>query len=164
MVVIVGVPGSGKSTVGKRLAKNLGVGFRDTDKIVEEQAGRTIADIFLEDGEAAFRTLEQQAVLTALTEFDGVLALGGGSITSDAVRSALKGHQVVWLRVTLTTAASRVGLNRDRPLLLGNVRATLLGLMNARHPMYEEVSTIIVDTDAMTAEQVAQDLAKQLSA
>ena len=99
-----------------------------------------------------------------MTEFDGVLALGGGSITSDAVRSALKGHQVVWLRVTLTTAASRVGLNRDRPLLLGNVRATLLGLMNARHPMYEEVSTIIVDTDAMTAEQVAQDLAKQLSA
>ena len=162
-VVIVGVPGAGKSTVGKRLAKLLDVEFRDTDKDIEATSGRKISDIFVEDGEAAFRALEHDAVVAALSQCDGVVALGGGAVTSEQTREALKGHEVAWLRVTLATATSRVGLNRDRPLLLGNVRATLLNLMNARHPLYEQVSTIILDTDALSAQQAAEELAKQVA-
>lgn len=163
-VVIVGVPGAGKSTVGKRLAKMLDVEFRDTDKDIESSTGRKISDIFVEDGEAAFRALEHQAVLDALAECDGVVALGGGAVTSQETRVALQGHCVAWLRVSLATATSRVGLNRDRPLLLGNVRGTLLNLMNARHPLYEEVSTIVIDTDSMSAQQAAEELARQVQA
>ena len=161
-IVIVGVPGAGKTTVGKRLAKKLGVEFRDTDKDIETSTGRKISDIFIEDGEAFFRDLEYQAVVKALEESDGVVALGGGAVTSEQTRLALKGHTVAWLRVGLTAAASRVGLNRDRPLLLGNVRGTLLNLMNARHPLYEEVSTIILDTDSMSADEAAKQLAQQV--
>ena len=110
VVVLVGVPGAGKSTVGEALAQRLGVGFRDTDADVEATTGRAIADIFVESGEPEFRRLEASAVATALAEHDGVLALGGGAVTDPATRAALVGRPVVWLRIETAAASQRAGL------------------------------------------------------
>lgn len=153
LVVLVGVPGVGKSSVGRALADRLGVGFRDTDTDVESVTQRPIADIFVQSGEAEFRRLEQQAVAAALGEHSGVLALGGGAVTSARTRESLGDAPVVWLRVGLAAASQRAGLSGARPVLLGNVRAQLKSLMDARAPLYEQVASLIVDTDAMTIEQ-----------
>ncbi len=156
IVVIVGVPGAGKSTVGQALAERLGVGFRDTDADVESTTGRTIADIFVESGEPEFRRLEAEAVRTALAEHAGVLALGGGAVIDPATRALLVGHQVVWLRVGLAAASQRAGLSGARPVLLGNVRAQMKALMDARAPLYTEVARLIVDTDDLSADDAVE--------
>jgi shikimate kinase len=153
VVVLVGVPGAGKSTVGAALAERLGVGFRDTDADVEATTGRVIADIFVESGEPEFRRLEAAAVATALADHHGVLSLGGGAVTDAATRAALAGRPVVWLRVGLAAASQRAGLSGARPVLLGNVRAQMKALMDARAPLYTEVAQMIVDTDELTVEQ-----------
>jgi shikimate kinase len=153
-IILVGAPGAGKTTVGLHLAERLDVQFRDTDADVERSAGRSISDIFVEDGEPAFRERERAAVRAALEEHDGVLALGGGAVTDEQTRAALRDQSVVWLRVGLAAAASRVGLNRDRPLLLGNVRSNLKRLMEARAPLYAEVSDHIIDTDGASPEEI----------
>ena len=140
VVVLVGVPGAGKSTVGQALAERLGVGFRDTDADVESTTGRAIADIFVESGEPEFRRLEAAAVSTALAEHAGVLALGGGAVIDAATRALLVGGPVVWLRVGLAAASQRAGLSGARPVLLGNVRAQMKALMDARAPLYTEVA------------------------
>jgi shikimate kinase len=152
VVVLVGVPGAGKSTVGHALAKRLGVGFRDTDADVESSTGRAIADIFVESGEPEFRHLEAAAVSTALAEHDGVLALGGGAVIDPATRAQLVGRPVVWLRVGLAAASQRAGLSGARPVLLGNVRAQMKALMDARAPLFTEVARLIVDTDDLTVD------------
>src|SRR5690349_16054991 len=113
LVVLVGPPGAGKSTVGQLLAERRGVEFRDTDCDVEAAAGVSISDIFIEQGEAAFRALERDAVRRALDEHDGVVALGGGAVTDAATRASLAGHRVVFLDVGLASASGRIGLNRD---------------------------------------------------
>ncbi len=115
VVVLVGVPGAGKSTVGRALAERLGVGFRDTDADVESSTGRAIADIFVQSGEPEFRRLEAAAVATALREHAGVLALGGGAVMDPGTRGLLAGGPVVWLRVGLATASHRAGLSGARP-------------------------------------------------
>jgi shikimate kinase len=153
VVVLVGVPGSGKTTAGRLLAERLGVPFRDTDADVEASTGRTIADIFVESGEPEFRRLEAQAVRAALDEHVGVLALGGGAVVDAATRAALAGRPVVWLRVGLAAASQRAGLSGARPVLLGNVRAQLKALMDARAPHYAEVAVLTLDSDAQTPEQ-----------
>jgi shikimate kinase len=163
-VVLIGAPGSGKSTVGSQLAKRMAVAFRDTDSDVEALTGRTIRDIFIEDGEPAFRDIEHAAVLNALATHDGVLALGGGAIVHEGTREALAGHHVVWLRVGLTAAASRVGLNRDRPMLLGNVRGTLLRLLEERAPLYAQVSEAVVDTDSLSVDEAVAAVVSSLDA
>lgn len=156
-VGLTGGIGAGKSTVGRMLADELGVGFRDTDADVEDRAQRAIADIFVESGEPEFRRLETEAVAVALAEHRGVLALGGGAATSEETRARLAGRPVVWLRVGLAAASKRAGLSGARPVLLGNVRAQLKGLMDARAALYEEVATITVDTDELTiGDTVAQ--------
>ncbi|HKE52065.1 MAG TPA: shikimate kinase [Actinomycetes bacterium] len=159
IAVLVGPPGSGKSTVGELLAARLGTTFRDTDSDITARAGRSIADIFIEDGEPPFRELERVAVRDALAEHDGVLALGGGAVADAGTRALLRGHRVVFLDVGLSDAAARVGLNRDRPLLLGNVRSQLRTLLDERRPYYLEVATATVPTDGLTAEQVADRIA-----
>src|SRR5262249_42030566 len=116
-VVLVGPPGAGKTTVGRILADRLHVGFRDTDADVEAMAGKSIADIFYDDGEPAFRALERKAVAAALAEHDGVLCLGGGAVLAPETRSLLKGFRVVFLAVGLSDAATRTGLSQARPLL-----------------------------------------------
>lgn len=162
-MVLIGAPGAGKTTVGMLLADRLGVGFRDTDQDIEQSTGRTVAQVFVDDGEPAFRALERDAVRRALEEHAGVLALGGGAVVDDSTRALLAGHPVVWLKVGLAAASQRVGLNRDRPLLLGNVRATLHRLMEARSPLYAEASGMVVDTDGRTAAEVADEVIVMLT-
>jgi len=153
-IVLVGAPGSGKSTVGALLAARLGVPFRDVDAVIVERIGKSITEIFTDDGEAAFRALEEQ--LTAeLLPLPGVLSLGGGAVLSATTRAALRDHRVIWLRVGLAQSVKRVGLDTARPLLLGNVRGTLRKLLDERAGLYREVSTQAIDTDnAIPAEIV----------
>jgi shikimate kinase len=158
VVVLVGPPGAGKSTVGRLVAERLAVPFRDTDDDVEQTAGESIGDIFVTRGEDAFRELERHAVQTALTDHDGVLALGGGAVLDGGTRTTLAGHRVVFLDVGLADAASRVGLNRDRPLLLGNPRGQLRDMLAQRHPLYQEVASLTVATDGRTPEEIADQV------
>lgn len=161
-VVLVGPPGSGKTTVGRLLADRLGVAFRDTDDDVVAAAGSSIADLFVTRGEPAFRELERAAVRAALADHDGVLALGGGAVLDPTTRQLLAGRCVVLLDVGPADAAARVGLNRDRPLLLGNVRARLRELLEARRPLYQEVATVVVATDGRAPADVAADVAREV--
>ncbi|WP_020573713.1 shikimate kinase [Actinopolymorpha alba] len=161
-VVLVGPPGSGKTTVGGILAQRLGLGFRDTDADVEAEAGSAIADIFVEHGEPHFRALERAAVARALTEHNGILSLGGGSILDAQTRKDLCSHRVVFLDVSLADAARRVGLDTSRPLLLGNVRGQLKQLMDARRPLYGEVAMLIVSTDGREPEDVAAEIMRTI--
>ena len=163
VLVLVGPPGAGKSTVGRLLAARLGVGFRDTDADVVRVAGKPIAEVFIDDGEEHFRALERTAVAAALAEHDGVLSLGGGAVLSEATRAALAGHRVALLDVDLSSATGRVGLNRDRPVLALNPRAQLKALLEQRMPLYREVADLTVDTSGRTPAQVVQELAEQLA-
>jgi shikimate kinase len=158
VVVLIGPPGAGKSTVGRLVAERLGVGFRDTDADVEASAGRSISDIFVDDGEGAFRVLERAAVAEALTSHDGVLAVGGGAVLDESTQAALAGRRVVFLDVGIKDAASRVGFNRDRPLLLGNPRAQWVKLMEVRRPVYERLATATVLTDGRTPKDAADEI------
>jgi shikimate kinase len=157
-VVLVGAMGAGKTTVGQELAAQWGTAFRDTDHDIEAVQGRSISDIFVDEGEQFFRDLERKAVAEALASHHGVLALGGGAVLDSMTREALAGHQVVFLAVGLSDAVKRVGLGSARPLLLGNVRARIKALLEERTPLYREVATITVDTDGRTAEDVAAEV------
>ena len=158
VLVLIGSPGAGKSTVGRRSAERLGVSFVDTDRVVEAEQGMTIADIFVDRGEHAFRDLEADAVARTLLDSDGVVALGGGAVMRPETRDLLAGQRVIWLRVALTDAAQRVGLNQARPLLLGNVRGTLAALLEQREPVYAAVATDTVDTSGRSVRQVVDDV------
>jgi len=157
--VLVGPPGAGKTTVGQLLADRWGVTFRDTDADVEQTAGMSVSDIFVTEGEDRFRELERAAVAAALASHDGVLALGGGAVLAPATRAALAGHTVVHLNVGSSDAAKRVGLARDRPLLIEAPRTRLAAMLRERAPLYAEVATIVVDTSGRTPEDVAESVA-----
>ena len=162
-LVVVGPPASGKTTVGTAVAAALGLPFRDTDADVEAQTGTTIADLFTSRGEPFFRELEEQAVARALAEHPGVLALGGGAVTSAATRALLvaygsAGGAVLWLDVDVTSAAERAGLSRDRPLLAVDPRAVLRTMLEARAPLYAEVATRTVPTSARPVADVLADV------
>jgi shikimate kinase len=160
--VLVGPPGSGKTSTGLVLAEALGVEFRDTDADIEQAAGKPVPDIFVDDGEPHFRTLERAAVAAALASFDGVLALGGGAVLAEETRTALAGRTVVFLSVELPDAIRRVGLGQGRPLLAVNPRATLKHQLAQRRPVYESVATLTVATDGLTPEQVAAEVLSRL--
>ncbi|MCZ4603890.1 shikimate kinase [Streptomyces sp. Lzd4kr] len=156
VVVLIGPMGVGKSTVGQLLAERLGVGYRDTDDDIVAEQGRTIAEIFVDEGEPVFRAIEKQAVQRALTEHDGVLALGGGSILDEDTRALLLGQRVVYLSMDVEEAVKRTGLNAARPLLAVNPRKQWRELMEARRHLYEGVATAVVMTDGRTPEEVTQ--------
>lgn len=161
--VVVGPPGSGKSTVGPLLAKELGVEFRDTDEDIVAHAGKSISDIFTEDGEPVFREQEQDAIAVALTEHEGVLSLGGGAVLALATRVLLSEHTVVFLNVGMAEGVQRTGLSTARPLLTGvNPRATYKSLLDARLPVYREVATVEVETDKRTPDEVVAEITRLL--
>lgn len=155
-VVFVGAPGAGKSTVGRRVAEALKVPFADSDALVEKQAGKSVSDIFISDGEEEFRRLESDVIHTALENFTGVLSLGGGAILDPETRNALEGQRVMWLQVDLPNATQRVGLNSSRPLLLGNVRGTMLTMLEQRTPLYADVATNVIDTSGKPIKDIVQ--------
>jgi shikimate kinase len=163
LVVLVGPPASGKTTVGTALAEVLAADFRDTDHDIEVSTGSSVADLFVSEGEPRFRALEEQAVAAALVQHAGVLALGGGAVTRAATRDLLvaygrEGGTVVWLDVDLPSAAKRVGLSRDRPILGVNPRAMLRHMLETRAPLYGEVATLTVRTGGRSPEDVVADI------
>ena len=161
-VVLVGPMGAGKTTVAGLVGKAWGVPVRDTDADIVAAEGRSIGEIFVDDGEQAFRAIETAAVADALASHEGVLALGGGAVLDERTRSALAGLPVVFLRVGLSDAVKRVGLGSGRPLLLGNVRSRIKALLDERTPIYESVASHVVDTDGRTPEDVAADVCRLL--
>ncbi|GAB3491524.1 shikimate kinase [Nocardiopsis coralliicola] len=163
LTVLIGAPGAGKSTVGAALAERLGVTLLDTDAEIEQRAGKAVGDIFLDDGEEAFRALERRVIAEALVGWPGVVAVGGGAVLDPETRAALSGHHVVYLRVDFETAARRVGFNQPRPLLAGNPRARLRQLLEERLPVYEGLATTTVDADAHP-EEIADAIAAALGA
>lgn len=146
--VLIGLPGSGKSTIGRRLAKAMGVSLIDTDAAIEERTGRTIPEIFAAEGESGFRRIEEEVVCEALREHDGILSLGGGAVTTPGVQEALAGHTVVYLEISATEGVRRTGGNTVRPLLAGPDRAEKYReLMSQRVPLYRRIATIRINTN-----------------
>lgn len=161
--VLIGLPGSGKSTIGRRLAKTLDLGLLDTDVAIEKTTGRTIAEIFATDGEAQFRRIEADVVRDALANHDGVLSLGGGAVTTAAVREALRGHTVVYLEINAAEGVRRTGGSTVRPLLAGPDRAERFkALMAERVPLYRQVATLRVSTSHRNPGSVVRYIASRL--
>ena len=129
--------------------------FRDTDADIEADTGQAISDIFLTHGEDTFRDLERSAVVEALVGHPGVLALGGGAVLDEEIRGLLSLASTVWLQVSAPVATARVGMNTARPVLLGNVRQQLAGLLVERDPLYLSVASATVVTDDLDVEAVA---------
>lgn len=155
VLVLVGSPGAGKSSVGRRVAERLGVPFVDTDHVIEASAGMSVSDIFVTMGEDEFREREAAAVAEAICG-DGVVALGGGAVMRPETQELLAGKRVIWLKVGVPDAANRVGLNTARPLLLGNVRGTLASLLEQRTPVYAALATDTVDTSGRSLRSVTE--------
>jgi shikimate kinase len=163
-VILIGPMGSGKTTIGQLIARRLDIAFRDTDQVVEEETGRTVSDIFLEDGEDAFRLLEKGVLRNELLSDGTVLALGGGAPISMDAQSALRAiaSPVVYLDISLATVAPRIGFNRDRPLLLHNPRGQWQTLMEARRPIYESIADTVIDVNTKSETEIVDEILEVL--
>jgi shikimate kinase len=161
--VLVGLPGAGKSTIGRRLAKALGLPMLDCDAVIEEKTGRSIPDIFANDGEQEFRRIEEEVVRAALTEHDGILSLGGGAVTTPGVREALAGHTVIYLEISVAEGVRRTGANNSRPILAGPDRAERFRELTAqRVPLYRRVATMRVNTTRRNPGAVVRHIVSRL--
>jgi shikimate kinase len=161
--VLIGLPGSGKSTIGRRLAKSLDLSLLDTDAAIEETTGRRIADIFATDGEKEFRRIEEEVVRSALQSHDGVLSLGGGAVTTAGVRDALTGHTVIYLEISAAEGVRRTGGTTVRPLLAGGDRSEKFkALMTERVPLYRRVATMRVNTNRRNPGAVVRYIVERL--
>jgi len=164
VLILIGPPGAGKSTVGPLLAGLLGAEFMDTDTAVEEVAGKPVSDIFISDGEAAFRELERAAVARTIASHPGILALGGGAVMDPGTRELLAGQRVVYLETGFAAAAHRTGLDAPRPLLVGNPRARMRELLAERLPVYEALAWVTVTTDDRPPQEIADEIAATVTA
>ena len=163
-IILIGPPGAGKTSVGKALAKKLALNFLDSDKVVEEKSGKSIPEIFITDGEPAFREMEKAVVIDLIENQDGVIALGGGSVMDlEVSKRLLPMANVVFLDVSISNAAPRVGFNRDRPLLLGNPRQQWIALMEKRRSTYEALAKARVSTDNKKPVEVVEEIVKELA-
>jgi len=155
-VILIGPMGSGKTTIGSLLAKKLGLSFRDTDHLIEEQEEKTVSQIFLDQGEDAFRAIEKRVLREELLTDGTVLSLGGGAPISIDAQSALRAiaSHIIFLDISLSTVAPRIGFNRDRPLLLNNPRGQWQTLMEARRPIYEAIADTIINVDDKSEEEI----------
>lgn len=164
-IVLIGPPGAGKSSVGALLAAELGVPFADTDDFVADAAGKPVGDVFVDDGEQAFRDMERLAVASAIEAVrsdGGVVALGSGAVLDPDTRGLLAGHVIVYLEADFTAIARRAGMDKPRVVIPGNPRGMLRSMLAERHPVYAELAAITVPTDDMAPEEVAADLAGRL--
>jgi shikimate kinase len=164
LVILLGAPGAGKSTVGALLAKNLKLAFVDTDRVIEEISGKSVSQIFVDDGEDRFRALELEVLENQISARDTVLALGGGAPISPSAQALLKNSKSIkiFLDVSLSVAAPRVGFNRDRPLLLGNPRAQWQSLLDKRRPIYEDVADHCIKVDALKAKAIVSRIVEMI--
>jgi shikimate kinase len=155
-IVLVGPMGVGKSTVGALLAERLHCGFRDTDDDIVAVQGRSIREIFVDEGEPYFRDVERRVVRAAIAEHDGVVSLGGGAVLDAATRALLLAHPVAYLAMEHTEAVGRTGVGLERPLLAGGPRHRWRELMEARRHLYAEVARVVVTTDGRSPEEVTE--------
>jgi shikimate kinase len=164
-IILIGPMGSGKTTIGKSLAQKLSLEFRDTDLLIERRQQKSVSQIFIEDGEDAFRAIEKEILLEELQGTDTVLALGGGAPISVEAQSALQANDshVVYLDISLASVAPRIGFNRDRPLLLNNPRGQWQTLMEARRPIYESVADTVVDVNKRSQSEIVAQILEVLA-
>ena len=158
-IVLIGPPGAGKTSIGKLLAKKLDRSFVDSDKAIEERTGKKITEIFADDGEPRFRAIEREVVLELLDSENEIISLGGGSVLNEEIQRRLtKEEGVVYLQVSISNAAPRVGFNKDRPLLMLNPRQRWIQLMEERRPIYEGLARHTFLTDNKKAEEVVSEI------
>jgi shikimate kinase len=164
-IVLIGPPGAGKSTVGRALSEQLSLEFLDTDVLIEQSSGKSITDIFVVDGEPVFRAIELKTLASVLNSDNAIVSLGGGAPISEEAQLLISnsGSRVVFLDVSLSTAAPRVGFNRDRPLLLGNPRAQWQALSDQRRPIYERLANHIIKVDEMDVAAIVSAIVKEIS-
>ena len=161
-IILIGPPGSGKSTIGRALSRKLNLSFTDTDDLIEKQTGISISQIFIDKGEPWFRDLEREVLQAELARINGVLSLGGGAPLSENAQEMLRkvDAAVIYLNVSLATAAPRVGFNRDRPLLLNNPRGAWQEMMDKRRPIYESLATNVVKVDERAPKDIVDEIVR----
>jgi len=155
-VILIGPMGSGKTTIGSLLAEKLGLAFRDTDHLIEEQEEKPVSQIFLDQGEDVFRAIEKKVLRDELLTDGTVLSLGGGAPISIDAQSALRAisSYIIFLDISLSTVVPRIGFNRDRPLLLNNPRGQWQTLMEARRPIYEALADVTINVDDKSEKEI----------
>ena len=155
-VILIGPMGSGKTTIGSLLAEKLGLAFRDTDHLIEEQEEKPVSQILLDQGEDVFRAIEKKVLRDELLTDGTVLSLGGGAPISIDAQSALRAisSYIIFLDISLSTVVPRIGFNRDRPLLLNNPRGQWQTLMEARRPIYEALADVTINVDDKSEEEI----------
>lgn len=163
-IVLIGPPGAGKTSIGKALSKEIGLAFIDSDAEIERISGKTISEIFVDQGEEVFRKTEVETVTRILAEFEGVVALGGGAPINPEIQKVLlnSDYPVIFIDVSISQAANRIGFNKDRPLLMINPRQQWLHLMSERRPIYEKLATITVSSDNSKPAEVAKTITEKI--
>jgi len=166
VVSLIGMPGGGKSTVGRLLAGRLDIPFADVDHAIQERAGMSVSELFSQRGEAAFRELESEVLQSLIAAGPSVIATGGGTVLKPENRSLLKERTLaVYLEASLPELWRRVRRNSRRPLLqVADPQAKLAELYAMRHPIYREVAAVIVTTGAPTIAQVVDAIVAELPA